>query len=407
MKGILVLIVSLSAFVSKAQMNSDVYDTVSYHHEIGLNGLGDYGATSIRNGVTNRFVLGGMITNEIKDASLSRHGGVNRFGLNAGGNVYYRNGQTHIFKKKNLGYEIAAGTNYFGGVLYARDMFGLAMYGNQNYIGDTMLMSGMNINFTAMQKIGFGLFDPASKSSARLNLYNISSRLSGSFRDLEIIQSEDGYEMEVVMDGEFEMAQSSNFNQGFGVGVDLDFRIPIGWINEHEAQIQFKAENIGFGYMYEAQKRYSFDTTISFQGFSFDDLIGENSIFGDSINILDTLGIRSEDVKSGFVLPGYIQVGKMIDQNADYNLQSFFGIRIYPTLIFSPFAYAGIDYRFSQHIHAGASVSYGGFSGLRVGAYGQFNWEQIGFGIGSDNFSGFMRAGGNGTSLYLRAVCRF
>ena len=97
--------------------------------------------------------------------------------------------------------------------------------------------------------------------------------------------------------------------------------------------------------MNESQKRYSFDTTILYTGFEFSDLIGDNAILSDSINLLDTLGIASSDVNPVFMLPGYLQVGKMIDRNSSYKLQSFFGIRLYPTLIYSPYVFAGVNYK--------------------------------------------------------------
>jgi len=407
MKNWILLFIGLNAFAAASQMNVSQYDTTIYHHEITLDAVADYGASAVQNGITNRFLFGGMIEDVDKENSLNRHNGVNRIGLDAGGLLMYRNYNKQLFKNKAWGYEIVAGADYFGGALYARDLFGVAMYGNEPYLGDTITLSGMDLSFTAMQKVGFGFFDLKTKSSVRCNLYNISNRFNGDFRDLEIQQSADGQEITVVMDGEIEMKQTAAFNQGIGLGFDLDFRIPISYNKEKEAFIQFKAENIGFGYMYEAQKRYSFDTTFTFDGFRFNQLIGDNSYFNDSLNILDTLGINSTDVKPVFLLPGFLQVSKMVNSNSDVALQSFFGLRVYPTLIYSPFAFAGVDYRISEHIHAGASVSYGGFSGLRFGAYTQMNWDAFGLGFGSDNFSGFLRKGGNGTALYVKAVCRF
>lgn len=407
MRVVLLLLLGLLSFGVNAQMYQDQSDTTIYGSEIGVKSIGDYGASAVQNGVTNKFVFGGFIDSTIKNSSLSRHSGVNRIGVNAGGEIYYRNANKKIFKKKDWGYEISAGVNYFGGALYGRDAFGLALFGNQSYIGDTIQMSGLDANFTAMQRIGFGFFDVKSKSSVRLNLFNISSRLNADFRDFEIQQSADGQELSIRMDGDVTVGQSSNFNQGFGVGVDFDFRIPISWVKGDNAYIQFKSQNLGFGYMYEAQRKYSFDTTIVFDGFRFEQLISDNGYFSDSISVLDTLGIRSEDANNVFLLPGFVQVSKMVDNQSEKQLQSFFGLRVYPSLIFSPLGFAGADYRFNDHIHAGASVTFGGFAGLRFGAYGQFNWDKFGLGIGSDNFSGFMRSGGNGTSMYLNAVCRF
>lgn len=407
MKNVLLFFFALIGFGTQAQMYMDQSDTTIQGQEIGVYTIGDYGASSMQNGIANRFLLGGFIDSTMKNNSLSRHSGVNRIGFVAGAQLTYRNSNTKLFKKKNWGYEISAATNYFGGVLYGRDAFGLAFFGNQNYIGDTMVLSGMDASFTAMQKVGFGFFDVKSKSSVRLNFYNISNRFNADFRDFEVQQSADGQELTLMLDGDVTLGQSAKFNQGIGFGVDFNFRVPISWVKGNDAYLQIKGENLGFGYMHEAQRRYSFDTTIVFDGFRFSQLVSENGYFSDSINILDTLGIRSQEVNQAFLLPGFIQVSKMVDNNSEKQLQSFFGIRVYPSLIFSPLGFAGADYRFNDHIHAGASVTFGGFSGLRVGAYGQFNWDKFGLGVGSDNFTGFARSGGNGTSLYLNAVCKF
>ncbi|MCR9173058.1 MAG: hypothetical protein NXI10_11225 [bacterium] len=407
MRIVAVLFFGLLSFGASAQMYMDQSDTTSFGSEVGVKSLGDYGASAVQNGVTNKMFLGGFIDSTLKNNSLSRHSAVNRIGINSGGEVYYRNSNKKLFKKKNWGYEISAGVNYFGGALYGRDAFDLLFFGNQSYIGDTMFLSGMDANFTAMQKVGFGFYDIKSKSSVRFNVYNISSRIDADFRDFEILQSADGQELTLMMDGDVTVGQSASFNQGVGFGIDFDFRIPISWVKGDNAYLQFKSQNLGFAYMYEAQKKYSFDTTIVFDGFRFEQLLADNGYFNDSISILDTLGIRSQDVNSVFLLPGFIQVSKMVDNQSEKQLQSFFGLRVYPTLIFSPLGFAGADYRFNEHIHAGASVTFGGFSGLRFGAYGQFNWDKFGLGIGSDNFSGFMRSGGNGTSMYVNAVCRF
>ena len=407
MKNWLLVFFGCLGLGAHAQMYMDQSDSAVYKSELDVRSIGDYGATSLQNGIVNRLVLGGLIDSELKEASLSRHSGVNRLGLNASASLFYRNYDKKLFKKKDWGFEVVAGVNYFGGALYSRDAFGLAFFGNQDYIGDTMMLSGMDASFTGMQKVGFGFFDRKSKSSVRLNVYNISSRINADFRDFEILQSADGQEVTLEMDGDVTIGQSAQWSQGVGLGVDFDFRIPISWVKDDNAFLQVKGQNLGFGYMHEAQRRYSFDTTFAFDGFRFEQLLSENSYFSDSLNILDTLGIHSSNVNPVFLLPGFVQVSKMVDKNSDKQLQSFFGLRVYPSLIFSPLGFAGADYRFNDHINAGASVTFGGFSGLRFGAYGQFNWDRFGFGLGSDNFTGFARSEGNGTSMYINAVCRF
>lgn len=401
------LFLGFISFGANAQMNMDRYDSVIYHKEVSLKGFGDYSASAIQNTITTKFIRGGFIDATMKDNSMVRHSAINRAGGVGVGEISFRNYDKHLFKNKEWGFEVKAGANYFGGALYGKDLFGLAMYGNERYVGDTIQMSGMNASFVGMQKIGFGLFDTKTKSGITLNLYNISTRAKADFRDLEIIQSEDGQDVTVIMDGEVTIPNSSSFNQGFGVGIDADFRIPITWYKDRTAYMQFLAQNVGFGYMYTPQLQYHVDTTFTFSGFRFDQIMGDNNILNDSTNILDTLGIRSSEVTQGFLLPGFLQVSKMVDKNSDQIIQSFFGVRIYPSLIYAPFAFAGIDGRISENIHAGMNLSYGGFAGFKMGIYGQFDWNKLALGVGSDNLLGSVRGAGNGISCYLNLVCRF
>ena len=136
-------------------------------------------------------------------------------------------------------------------------------------MGDTIDMSGMDMTLVEFQKVGFGLYSAKSKASVGFNVYNVSNRISGDFRDVELIQSAAGDEIAISLDGEFQMRNNQKFNQGIGFGVDLDFRLPVSWYKGRTAQIQFKAENLGFAYMYEDQKTYKIDTSFVYSGLKF------------------------------------------------------------------------------------------------------------------------------------------
>ncbi|NRA12343.1 MAG: hypothetical protein HRT57_10350, partial [Crocinitomicaceae bacterium] len=355
--------------------------------------------------IISKFIKGGFIDDQMKDASFDKHGAINRIGGELSGEIIYRNYGTKIFKNKNWGMQFQGGYYTFGGALYSNDLFGLVFYGNERYLGDTISMSGTDLSMVSFQKIGFGLVDAESKSSVIFNLYNISNRVSGDFRDLEIAQTTDGMNVDLLMDGVVEMSQNSKFSQGIGFGFDTDFRLTVAWYKDRDAKIQFIAKNFGFGYMHESQKRYSFDTTFSYSGFDFEQIIGDNAILNDSVNVLDTLGIQSTESNPFFILPGYLQVGKMIDNNSEYKLQSFFGVRVYPTLIYSPYIFAGANYKPLDWLNVGASVSFGGFAGFKAGLYSNLTWDKFKMGIGTDNFIGMVSKKGNGQSLYLKLQC--
>ena len=288
-------------------------------------------------------------------------------------------------------------------MIYSKDMFGLAMYGNEMYRGETIDMSGMNMSFMSYQKIGFGLIDARSKSNISFNVYNISNRTTAQFRTLELTQDSSGDNLDISMDGSVELSSNKKFNQGIGFGIDADFKFPIEWGKEDNmAYIQLQAQNIGFAYMYEKQQVYKMDTSFSFTGFSFDQIIGENALFGDSVSVLDSLGIQSSEKNRTVLLPGFIQVGKIVDEHSTKKLQSFFGIRLYPTLIYSPFLYVGLNYKPLEMLNIGVNASYGGFGGFRGGLYASLKFSNYSIGIATENIVGFVSKKANGESLFIK-----
>lgn len=405
---ILIALVVLFGSIVHGQTLPTFYDTLQRGQEIVLEGGIDYYASSIKRDLTSKFVSGGLITEEIKDNSFKRHKAINRMGAVYGGEIEYINYNKRLFKKKNWGFVVKGGYHGFAGVLYSKDLFGLVMYGNERYLGETIDFSGSDLTYMNYQKLGFGLIDNKTKSSVSLNVYNVSDHASGDFRTMKITQDELGDEIMLEMDADIMVKNSQKFNQGIGLGLDLDFKVPIAWGKDRQAFVRFQAQNIGFAYMYEPQKYYSVDTTITFSGLKFEDLIGDNALVGDSnFRILDTLGIHSSTRTKTLMIPGFLQIGKIVDEHYAGKLQSFFGIRLYPTLIYSPYVFAGMDYHPAKWVRMGISASYGGFGKFRGGLYTDFRFGKSSIGLSSENIVGFFTKQSSGQSLFLRLRCGF
>lgn len=381
------------------------YDTITRNQEFVLNGNFSYSASGIQKAIISKFYKGGFIDDAIKNASFDRHGAVNRIGIDASTDLTYINYQKRIFKNKPWGFLVKAGYYNFGGLVYSKDAFALGFFGNSNYVGDTMVMSGTNATFTSFQKAGFGLIHPTSKANMSLNFYNISNRFNASFRTLELGQSANGDVVSLAMDGDVFARQNLNFMQGFGFGIDVDYKLEFEWKEGKTAYVQFYAQNIGFAYMNQLQKEYRMDTTFIYSGFTFSEIIGENSIFEDSIDVLDTLGVKSTDANRTIMLPGFLQVSKIVDASSTSKFQSFFGVRLYPTLIYSPCIFAGLNYNPIKSLNLGMNLSYGGFTKFQAGMYVSAQLKKFSLGVGTENVLGFFSAKANGESIKLRLSC--
>lgn len=394
-----------TVFGGNAQMLPTNYDTTRYEQSFSLASNIDYAASAINTDILKTFYRGGFIDDAMKDASFDKHKQVNRFGLIGLAELEYINYKKQIFKNKDWGFVVKAGYNSFSGLLYSKDLFGLALYGNERYVGDTVDVSGSNASSFIYQKVGFGLIDPVSKSSISFNLYNISDRTKAEFRTLEVIQPDSGDEITFVLDGDVQRKNTSKFNQGIGFGIDLDLKFDIDWLNDQKAYIQFLVKDLGFSYQYEKQLNYSFDTTIVYTGLTFSEIIGDNSLFSDSVDLLDTLGIIPTLGNNFSLLPGFIQVAKIVDEQQAAKLQSFFGVRLYTSVVYNPYVFIGLDYRPLDWLHLGINGSFGGFSGFKTGLYASAKKGKFSAGLGTDNLIGFVSKRGNGKSLYLRVAC--
>lgn len=402
---ILFLSISLLVFKTNAQLFMDQYDTLIHRTVIDLYGVGDYSATSVQRGISGTFLRGGLISGEMIDQSYDKHGAVNRIGFEASAEISYTNFTNRILKSKPWGFRVAAGYYNFAGLVYSKDLFGLAFYGNDRFIGDTLSFSGSNLTSMSFQKIGFGLVHERTKSSISMNIYNISQSASAQLRDGRFHQTADSSLIILSMDASIEATQSKQFNQGIGLGFDIQYFMEIDWMKDRTAFIQFSVKNLGVSYLYEKQASYRMDTTLSYDGFTFDELTSGQSWTSDSTDILDSLGLKKTDKQRYAMLPGYLQIAKVISAHNEKPLQSFFGVRMYPTMIYSPYVFAGIDYKATPWIHLGAIMGYGGFSKFRPGVYLELKKGIFSGALATENVWGLLSKNAYGESLILRLTC--
>ncbi|TNE98741.1 MAG: hypothetical protein EP322_04365 [Bacteroidetes bacterium] len=404
MKGLIITCLLGFSWLSNAQVLPIYYDTIPEGSELVLSGSGDYAASSIYKEISSKFLFGGNITDEMIDRSLDKHKVVNRIGVDVSGELVYRNFKP-LIKKWNLGYQVTAGTYYFGGALYSKDLFNMVFNGNAAYKGDTADFSGSNISFTAFQKIGFGFVSSRNRSSVSFNVYNIQDRISLNVRNGFIAQSQEVDTIGLFMDGSLTQPLNNDFNQGIGFGVDFTYYMPIEWKNEGTAFVEFQLKNLGFGYMYQDQQVYTADTSFEFSGFRFDELFGDQAINFDTLDVLDSIGVTSGIRNTTFLLPGYLQVAKIIDEHSTAAVQTFFGVRLYPTLNYTPLIFAGVDWHAKEWLRVGASASYGGFARFRGGIYASAKWGRFKLGLGTENIIGAVSPKGNGLSANFRLSC--
>ncbi len=398
---LLLLFTQISAFGQHfIPMNFDTL--IEPKQEIILTGIVDASSSTLGFDIVNKFLFGGEITSEMKDKSLERHNSLNRFGSDANVELEYRNYKAKLFKSEQFGFLVKAGIYNFNQLIYSKDVFQLAMYGNADFLGDTAILSGTQFKSTTFQKIGFGLIDKFSKSSVTFNFVGLNNSTSINLDRMEMYQSTSADTLKIAYTGDYNFYDNSDFFKGIGVAIDFDIRFNSFNRKGDVAYFQVMGRNLGFVSSISSQSIYSSNSQVAYTGFTYDEIVNGGSIITDNLALMDSLGIEETTSKPTQFLPGLIQVSKLVDVNSKRKIQEFYGGRMYLSKIAIPQIFGGVNYRPIDFLNVGASASYGGFSGLRGGAYLSYNTSKINLGISSENL--FSKIG---VSYLIRLQCAF
>lgn len=406
MRQFIVLIILVCACVEgKAQNILPLYyDTLQRNQEINVYASGEFASSAISNQLTNKFIFGGEIPNEIIEKINGKHKSLNRIGFYTDPTIEYINYTIQPFKQKNWGIIIKAGMFYSGAARYRNGVYGLAFRGNEPYLGSEVDLSNTVVGITGAHKLGFGFIDSKTKSSITLNIYGITNHINGYLDDSHFKQDETGFSAELLLNGRADVA-SGTYYKGLGAGIDANLFFKIGSENK-QSFIQFSIQNLGIGFINKNVVRYSMDTTIYHDGYTISNLTNGETLFGEGKNIADEIGLGRDTVAKTIALPFTVQIGKIIDEHNTKPFQLFYGGRVYVQNGALPMLYFGGHYRSKKWFRVGAGISYGGFTGLRANLYVQGAWKQFNIGLATTDIVG-MTGQGKGYACTLNLSYRF
>jgi hypothetical protein len=376
-------------------------DSLLQTNRLLLDGNFDATGTSMRKEFVNTLAFGGYIDSEMKDRTLKSTRGNNRIGAFASGEVTYVSGASSLFKSGKYSWLVKAGYYVVGNVNYTKDAFKLTFYGNSYLGADTANLTGTRISGMQFQKAGFGLYHKKTGSSLTLNVVNVQNQFGGYIRKGQLSMDPNMDSISLRLNGDMTYSKGKEFSKGLGFAIDFDFYLKVPWLKD-SATFQFTVQNLGAAYMFESQTRYSPDSTYRYSGFTLDQIKNSGNLFGDDFSLLDSLNVEKKEVKRWVMLPAYLQVMKLVDLESAKKLQTFFGIRFYPTIGIVPTGFAGLFYRFIPRMSASANVAFGGSSIVRGGLMLGYHGNKLGIQLGTDDIYGLVSKKGFGQSALIR-----
>lgn len=376
-------------------------DSLLETNRLNFSGNFDVTGTSMRKEFLNTLAFGGYIDSEMKDRTMKAHRANNRVGAFISGDISYVSGATSLFKSGKYSWLVKAGYYVVGNVNYTKDAFKMTFYGNSYLGADTANLTGTRISGMQFQKAGFGFYHRKTGSSLTLNLVNVQNQYGGYIRNGKWYQGADVDSINLRLNGDMTYSTGKDFSKGIGFAVDFDFYLKVPWLKD-SATFQFTVQNLGAAYMFKPQTRYFADSTYRFSGFTFDQIKHSGNMFGDDFSLLDSLNIQKKEVKRWVMVPAFIQISKLVDLESAKKLQSFFGIRFYPTIGIVPTGFAGLFYRFVPKVSVSANVAFGGSSIFRGGLMFGYHGNKLGIQLGTDDIYGLVSKKGFGQSALIR-----
>jgi hypothetical protein len=405
-RQIILLFILITNFSFSQELLPVEYDTTNTSAQLLINGNAFHLSSSIKNSFSRKWLFGGELTDDIKDKTYNKHNIYDRIGGGYRLNIQYRSNKVLIENHPNLSWMVNLSNETHFSSEYAQGLFGLLFFGNERYLGEEVNLSNSIGNVVDYFTIGGGIHNKKTKSFITLNVV-----LPRMYADFAINQgtfftSESGDQIDLLLQGEVNTANSPAYFQGLGGAISFDYNLPFGQSdgNNFSGTFRVSGRNIGV-YKLNKVNRTNIDADAEFSGFSMDDL---RSLFEDEVesntNIVDSLNITESNGALWKFIPGFVQVGKVVEKHRDTKLQSFFGIRMYTSFLYRPLIFVGVDYRPIQNISVGAQGTYGGYGLFRLGMYGNYTTDKFSLGLGSEDLLGLLLKNQYGQSLVLRLL---
>lgn len=346
-------------------------DTINDQNILKISSFNTYSSNRFSNELMDKFLFGGEITQELKDQHSSK---LSSRRNSIGGEFEQRidsySPEINMFKREQFGMKLSFSDNHYFGADVKPGLFNLAMYGNANYVGDTLEMSFSALQYQHYQKFGIGFYHEFNMSSIQLNFITGSRSIKATAGESFVYTHPNVDSIDVLASGS--MFMTDRFFpywafQGTGFSVDIDYNFIFEGKLKNRQIINFKINNLGMIFWNRQTKKYVLNTNDTYSGFDIQDILNTDTSQDNSINWMDTLGVTEGIGKQIDVLPLELVVQKLPDHGIEAKWQAIFGLKAIMVPEYFPYLFAGVYYKPHESFSVSTRASYGGFAGFRWG----------------------------------------
>ena len=367
---ILYLLACIISVSTNAQDLSVVFeDTINDQSILKISSFNHYGSNRFNNALMDKFLFGGEITQDIKDDNHDRLKSLNSVGGEFEQRIDSYSPDVNPLGKERYGLKLSFSDNHFISSNIASDLYTTAMYGNSDYLGDTMDFSFSHLQYQHYQKFSVGFYEQRTLSSVQVSFISGSKAVNFHSANSSLISHADGDTVQLALQAQgFATNDFSPYwaFQGNGFSIDLNYNFMFMSKDGNRQLVNLRISNLGAIFWNKTTHSYYVDSTTTYTGFDIRNFIDDDTL-NETFNFEDTLGFIQEIGRYTDVLPLELVVEKLADRYSPNKLQVIFGFKGVLTPDYRPYLFAGAYYQPISKFAASTHLSYGGFAGFRWG----------------------------------------
>ncbi|MEO8591437.1 MAG: DUF5723 family protein [Flavobacteriales bacterium] len=277
------------------------------------------------------------------------------------------------------------------GLRFTDDLYEVTFFGNAGFEGERADLGPSANTQIRYQTIGAGIQDDRSGSYARLDLVNGQSISAADVEWAGVYTGTDGRVLRASILGDFYQSDTagSDFGRSNGIGLALSGRWATVLRRTHRPiDLAFEVQDLGFTSWNGNAVRIEKDTVIEYEGFEVANIFDLDEVLLGEQQLRDTFGLQYRTGAFTRLLPFMASASASMKLGRNWRGTAILDQRYLPGYV--PQVTVTGSRRCGSHALLGASLSYGGFGGLRIGLASRFRIAQrVLVSVGTPHVPGF------------------
>ena len=333
-----------------------------------------YGSNVMNNEFLNKFLFGGKIEQDLKDAAYNQLGTHNRLGGDLNYQFTAEIPFDTIFGKPHISMQIGVEFNEHIDGLFSQDLFRFTFQGNKQFAGESMVLNGINYNYYKYQRINVGFVNyknidgKIAKEGIKISIIKGQEHKAITVPEASLFTEQNGRAIDLDINYIYNSSDTGNTGiaaiNGLGVSTDLftEFFLKNG------DKLYMGIEDLGFVYWNKHSLEIRTDSLYHYEGVFIDNIFDLNDSLVNNLSkdsIINSISNSSKKGDYSMALPTAVHLTYTKVFNAKWKMNAGVYAKILSN--YSPYLYLNAYHYFNPTIAVKAQLAYGGYGKINTG----------------------------------------